>query len=418
MDASERILAEVIKQIGTGAGVPTVRTVAAAAGVSPALVLYRFGDMAGVREAALQTALEQEETVWARRREVYLAAAITVADLPGLLCELLNMESETMPDLGAVRWLRCFRSLRGSERFEPGIIATQEVHFWNELAERTGVSPAARQLIMQFYQGLAFGHVIAQRRPGFQAWSNALVHRFTQRLLGGAPGEVGSDSAFRAAVSQSQNGFGVETSATMHPTRQDILNAAMNILVEEGVANVTHRRLASAAKASASSVIHFFESRQSLLKEAYIQLYVRLRTRSLDSLGNAARADAPLTARQLAEGLQPPAAANLLQNEADLAGLLNAMFEASRDAELSELAMAMFANTGSASRQLLTRLEGCRGHIGWLDAQILRLVTNGQVMLRHDPKVSASDEADHAGYVSALQLLFGPAEFSSDTAQD
>jgi len=417
MDVSERILAEVIKQIGTGAGVPTVRHVAAAAGVSPALVLYRFGDMAGVRNAALQAALEQEEKVWARRREVYLHAAITVADLPGLLCELLNTENDPMPDLGAVRWLRCVRSVREGKRSESDIVAAQEVHFWNELAQQTDLSPACRQLIMQFYQGLAFGHVIARRRPGFQAWSNALVHRFALRLLGGVPGETGSDSAFRAAAAESQNGFGEDAGAPMHPTRQDILNAAMNILLEEGVASVTHRRLASVAKASASSVIHFFESRQSLLKEAYIQLYLRLRTRSFDSLGSAARAGAPLTARQLAEGLQPPTTANLLQNEADLAGLLNAMFEASRDTELSELALAMFANTGSASRQLLARLEGCRGHIGWLDAQILRLVTNGQVMLRHDRKVSASDDADHADYITSLQLLFGPAESSSETAQ-
>lgn len=417
MDVSDRIVAEVIKQIGTGAGVPKVRHIATAAGVSPALVLYRFGDMAGVRDAALHAALQLEEAVWARRRDDYLHAAITLADLPGLLCELLNTENDTMPDLGAVRWLRSIRSLRGGEQFEPGIIAVQEMHFWNELAELTGISPASRQLLMHFYQGLAFGHVIALRRPGFQAWSNALVQRFTFRLLGGAPGEAGSDSAFRAAASQSHNGFGEDADAPMHPTRQDILNAAMTILVDEGVASVTHRRLASAAKASVSSVIHFFESRQSLLKEAYIHLYVRLRTRSLENLASTAKFGAPMTARELAEGLQPPAAASLLQFEADLAGLLNAMFEASRDAELSELALAMFAHSGSASRQLLTRLEGCRGHIGWLDAQILRLVTNGRVMLRHDRKVSPADEADHAGYVSALQLLFGPAEPSSDLFQ-
>jgi AcrR family transcriptional regulator len=413
-DPSERILDETIRLLGARASMPSVRDVAAAAGVSPALVVYRFGDMDALRQAAFEAARRLEDEIWRRRRSDYLSAPLTGADLAGLLCELLADEAARAPDLAAVRWLRSLKALRESTAAGAAITAPEEAAFWAGLGDRLGLSREAERLCTAFYHGLAFGHVIAAGRPGFLAWSSAVTHRFAKRLLGCVPTGPGPDSAFRAAAARAADLSGNASQVRLHPTRHAILEAAIRILVDEGAASLTHRRLAAEAGASASSVIHFFDDRRSIVREAYGQLYVRLRTRALLVLDETGADEGALTPRQLADGLLARGADVMRANELGGAGLLNAMFEASRDAETTQLAVAMFALIGETSKSLLARIEGCRGSIGWLDAQALRLVFNGQIMLRYDPLFLAPDlrddlEAAAGEFATALALMFGPA---------
>ncbi len=414
IDPSERILDETIRLLAMRAAMPSVRDVAAAAGVSPALVVYRFGDMGALRSAAFEAARLKEDEIWRRRRRDYLEAPLTGADLAGLLFELLTDEAAHTPDLAAVRWLRSLTALR--ERADAGaaITAPQEAAFWAGLGDRLGLSREAERLCTAFYHGLAFGHVIAAGRPGFPAWSSAVTHRFANRLLGGTPAGPGADSAFRAAAARAADASGDACQAPPHPTRHAVLEAASRILTDAGAASLTHRRVAAEAGASVSSVIHFFDDRRSIVREAYGQLYVRLRTRALLVLDETGTGEGALTPRQLADGLFARGADVLRANELGGAGLLNAMFEASRDTETSQLALAMFALVGETSRSLLARLAGCRGSIGWLDSQAFRLVTNGQIMLRYDPlflEPALRDdlEASAGESATALALMFGPA---------
>lgn len=392
---------------------PSVRDVAAAAGVSPALVVYRFGDMDALRTAAFEAARLREDEIWRRRRSDYLGAPLTGADLAGLIGELLADEAARTPELAPVRWLRSLDALRGGVA-GAAITAPQEAGFWLGLGNRLGLSRAAGRLCTAFYHGLAFGHVIAAGRPGFPAWSAAVTHRFAERLLGGAPAGPGPDSAFRAAAARAADPVAGAPQAHVHPTRQAILEAAIRILVDEGAASLTHRRLAAEAGASVSSVIHFFGDRRAVVREAYGQLYVRLRTSALLELDQAGGAPGALTPRQLADGLLSRGAEVMRANELGAAGLLNAMFEASRDPEAAQLALAMFAHIGETSKLLFARIEGCRGSIGWLDAQAFRLVFNGQIMLKYDPlfldpALRGDLMAQAAETAAALALMFGPA---------
>lgn len=413
-DPSERILDETIRLLGVRAGMPSVRDVAAAAGVSPALVVYRFGDMDALKAAAFEAARLREDEIWRRRSNDYLGAPLTGADLAGLLGELLTDEAARTPELAPVRWLRSLKGLREGAAAGAAITAPQEAAFWGGLGDRLGLSREAERLCTAFYHGLAFGHVIAAGRPGFLAWSTAVTDRFIERLLGCVPAGPGSDSAFRAAAARAADLSGNAPEARLHPTRHAILEAAIRILVDEGAASLTHRRLAAEAGASVSSVIHFFDDRRSIVREAYGQLYIRLRTRALLVLDETGTDEGALTPRQLADGLLARGADVMRANELGGAGLLNAMFEASRDAETTQLAVAMFALIGETSKSLVARIEGCRGSIGWLDAQALRLVFNGQIMLRYDPLFldpALRDDLEAAAgeFASALALMFGPA---------
>lgn len=414
VDPSECILDETIRLLGVRAGMPSVRDVAAAAGVSPALIVYRFGDMDALRAAAFEAARLREDEIWRRRRSDYLGAPLTGSDLSGLLGELLTEEAARTPELAPVRWLRSLKGLREGAAAGAAITAPQEAAFWVGLGDRLGLSREAERLCTAFYHGLAFGHVIAAGRPGFLAWSSAVTQRFTERLLGCVPAGPGPDSAFRAAAARATDPFGNAPQARPHPTRYAILEAAIRILVDEGATSLTHRRLAAEAGASVSSVIHFFDDRRSIVREAYGQLYIRLRTRALLVLDEPRTDEGELTPRQLADGLLARGADVMRANELGGAGLLNVMFEASRDAETTQLAVAMFALIGETSRSLLARIEGCRGSIGWLDAQAFRLVFNGQIMLRYDPlfldpALRDNLEASAGELAKALAMMFGPA---------
>ncbi len=384
-DPQNRIIVETVRLMGAQAGKAVVRDIAAAAGVSPALVVYRFGDMEGLRLAAMKAAHEKEEQLWDTRGHQYLSAPLSMEYLGGLVCELLAAENVEDPALPALRWLRSLDSLRAAAGSAPVVMPASEARFWDQLAVKLGIAVGTRRTLTAFYHGLSFGHVIAGRAPGFQAWSIALVHRFVDRLKGGAPDGQTGDSGYRAAAILPVETLDQLGGANTHMRRQDILAAALRILVEDGAAALTHRRLAAAAGASVSSVTHFFGSRKAILQEAYAALYLRLRSRALQALPDTSGTAASLSVHQLAEGLQPrdPEMARAIALE--MAGLLNAVFEASRDPDTRQLALAMFAQFGATSRHLLERVDGCRGPIGWLDAQIFRLVSNGLLMLSRDP---------------------------------
>lgn len=330
MTPPDRILDEAILQIDRKAGLPTVRDIAAGAGVSPALVLYRFGDMQGVRAAAFLCAAQKEHDLWIQRTEDYLGAPLALSDLEGLLRELLIAESRQATGLSAVRWLRSLNALRSGAEGDPGIVSEGEMIFWSTLAAMLNLPRREQRLLTAFHQGIAFAHMIAGAEAGFAAWSHALVARFAARFSGGAPGLLGSDSAFRSAAASRLYVDDIARDQRAHPTRIHILETAIRILITEGADSLTHRRLAAEAEASVSSVVHFFSSRRSLLKQAYEALYGRLRTRALAGLGHASRLGDSISASILAAHLQPADPRLKRQNEIELAGLLNAMFEASR----------------------------------------------------------------------------------------
>ncbi|MFN4185912.1 MAG: TetR family transcriptional regulator, partial [Hyphomonas sp.] len=189
-----------------------------------------------------------------------------------------------------------------------------------------------------------------------------------------------------------------------------ILDAAVRILVEDGTSALTHRRLAAAAGASVSSVIHFFETRRAILREAYSLLNARLRDRALLLLDEPEAGPGSLTVTELALRLAPVNQNAGRANEIELAGLLNAMFEASRDGETRQVALSLFARSGETSRILLGRLRGLENGASWLDAQLFRLTFNGLMMLSLDRQTSKEKSVGPARpdeLAETLSILFG-----------
>lgn len=388
-------------------GGPAVREIAAAAGVSPSLINYRFGSVETLRKAALAISLEQDGRRWQSHQRDLLTAPVSRSDVAGLLNELLI--DATRPDdrLAALRWLRMLLAVRsGAGAQSPFPVAEQD--FWETLGCRLDLSLGERRTLTAFFHGLAFGHLIGATTPGFHAWSSSLVARFTQRLFGYPVSHPSADSAWRALAAEASEPK--ENSRSFHPTRQAILDNAVRLLIEEGASALTHRRLALASGAAASSIIHFFDGRRAILKEAYGLLYRRLCEQALSQLEFRQEDIGSLTPFTLAERLTAGDPQGDQGARHGMAGLLNAMFEASRDPETRQLALSLFARSGDTSRKLLRYLPGFEEDAGWLDAQIFRLVSNGLMFLSlHDlHKDNMFQEfAVSDGLADAFSLLFG-----------
>lgn len=388
-------------------GRPAVREIAAAAGVSPSLITYRFGSVETLRKAALSASLEQDGQRWKRRQHCLLSAPVARADLAGLLNELLMDESRPNDRLAALRWLRILSSVRGGADTQ-GPFSGDEQEFWAQLGRRMDLSCSEQHTLTAFFHGLAFGHLIGASTPGFQAWSSSLVNRFSQRMFGLPVSWPGADSAWREfadEVSMPAEGAGKE-----HPTHRAILDGAVQILIKEGMSALTHRRLAHASNASVSSVIHFFDGRRAILKEAYGLLYRRLRERAFSQLEIEEGDTGLLSPRALAERLSANDPRGDVGPRQEMAGLLNAMFEASRDPETSQLALSLFARSGETSRSLLRLLPGFEDGAGWMDAQIFRLTSNGLMFLSlyTPPQKRKFEELGMSdGLADAITVLFG-----------
>jgi AcrR family transcriptional regulator len=71
-------------------------------------------------------------------------------------------------------------------------------------------------------------------------------------------------------------------------TRQAIIDATIECLVDDGYAALTTRRVAERAGIAQSTVMHHFETREALLVDAVIQVALRLADQALDRIDLAA----------------------------------------------------------------------------------------------------------------------------------
>jgi AcrR family transcriptional regulator len=71
-------------------------------------------------------------------------------------------------------------------------------------------------------------------------------------------------------------------------TRQAIIDATIDCLVDDGYAALTTRRVAERAGIAQSTVMHHFETREALLVDAVIQVALRLADQALDRIDLAA----------------------------------------------------------------------------------------------------------------------------------
>lgn len=136
---SELLVETALALMASRSGGPSLRDIAAAAGVSPSLINYRFGSVDALKEAALVASLEQDARRWATRQRDLLSAPVSRSDLAGLLNELLITDTRPDDRLAALRWLRILKVVRGGVG-EPGPFSSAEQDFWALLALKLDLS--------------------------------------------------------------------------------------------------------------------------------------------------------------------------------------------------------------------------------------------------------------------------------------
>jgi AcrR family transcriptional regulator len=93
------------------------------------------------------------------------------------------------------------------------------------------------------------------------------------------------DEAFSRAGTDPRRRRGGPTRAQQRAmTRQTILEATVQCLVDDGYATLTTRRVARRAGVAQSTVMHHFETREALLIEAVTHVALRLAERALDRI--------------------------------------------------------------------------------------------------------------------------------------
>lgn len=94
-------------------------------------------------------------------------------------------------------------------------------------------------------------------------------------MIGQPPTEASADSREARPQTRAQQRVA---------TRQSIIEATIDCLVEDGYAELTTRRIAERAGIAQSTLMHHFETRESLLVEAVITVALRLAEQALDRI--------------------------------------------------------------------------------------------------------------------------------------
>lgn len=370
-----------------GARSATARSVAAQAGVSAALVSYRFGGMVGLTTRAHEAADALALAAWEQRRQ-WLDLSPGWPDLSALLLAVARDVGAAQVALWRVSWMdRCAR-LRRPHADEHGRKGEQAcLAFWHDVACRLDLPDGTAAVLAGFADGLAFGYGITGGDPAFDMWASALATRFSDRLAGNAPAQA-PDSPYRLAA---EGGVGQPESSAdpggLHPTRQAILEAAVRVVVTDGTEALTHRALAAQAGVSLSSVQHFLPRRSDILRATYETVYRLLRARAQEGVGDQGGCRGDFTAEQLAASIATGVDDRATLRE--LGGSHDLILSASLDPENRAFARALYARTGETSQRLLARLANPRGVIGRLDAQIFRLTVVGAWLLLESARPGA-----------------------------
>ncbi|NBC21706.1 MAG: TetR family transcriptional regulator [Alphaproteobacteria bacterium] len=376
-DENEPLIAATIRIAALhGASALSSRTIGEFAGVAPSAINYRYGSLEGLISQAGLVADLTREAAWQSRAARLDALSLRPEDFgPGVYSALrdhvVNCRGEEILFWNEViAGCRAARGPASANGFEA------EDVFWGKLLEGCGITRLPPQVMQCFALAVRFAWMIFETPEASDAWAFALVTRFADRALGNSPASGGDSAWRRHAEAQA----GLENAPTIpdHDTARRVIKATTDLIMSQGVASVTHRSVAARAGLSASSVQHFFGSRQTLLLAAYRAIYSSARERTL-------RNELPvgtLEADRLFGEITSQNHADTRENAAAFAAMHGLILSASQSDEMRPIAQALIARMGEASMDILGALKRPRGTISRLDAQILSM-TLGQSVVRN-----------------------------------
>lgn len=364
-----------------GVAAATGRAITRASGVSPALINYRFGSLAG-----LFTALD--ERVAARLNEGAQAAC---ADLPQ------PAEVCVAPPIAAAVLAVClWRAGRPTARLAEVLLAE------NELSGRFGA--VARAEAGALHRIVTAVTAQAAETPSHLLWLGVI--RMATLCLTLAPGSViasglaydllarteqrmsrvpvaGPVSAFRqaaeargaVALGPPGAGFGAEVEG-LDPR---VLPTLVELLRENGPSAATHRAIAERAGVSVSSITRAFASRTDLMSEAYRAMY----REALLTHASAIRDTTPVSPTAFVTRLTSATISDVAATERQLRALI---LEAAWFQGHPEIGLGIFARYGLNTEHILRAVTGLRPDVDRMDAFIQRAAMAGLAALRGQPE--------------------------------
>lgn len=352
------------------------RSVADAAGVSASAVNYTFGCLDKLLELASGEADARAVDFWLQEQSDLATLQLHAGDLGPALFVATRRMVERLPGEQALFWADIVKAARvcAPTSMHAGLEA--ERRYWSELLDRSGLEHVDPALVQAFSLALRFAYQVFAAPGRFDPWALALVQRFSSRLSGRAHLAAG-ESAYRERAERLAN-LSEVTSVPRHQTARQILDAAVQTILERGAEAATFREIARRAGLSVSSVQHFFGSRRTYLIAAFQSIYAAARDRAITDVPPAGS----LTARELSHHLASESPDTAMFSARDFAAMQGLMLSAAYDPDTRVLAEGLLARTGQTSFQLLQALTRPRGQICRLDAQILSMVMTHLVTLQ------------------------------------
>ena len=128
--------------------------------------------------------------------------------------------------------------------------------YWRDVFDRAGLAAVDAALAQSFSLALRFAYHACGQPERFDPWAMVLAQRLAARLCGEAP-PTAEDSAYRQQA-ESRASLSDEARMKRHETAQQIIETAIETILEGGAELAKFREIANRSGLSVSSVQHFF----------------------------------------------------------------------------------------------------------------------------------------------------------------
>lgn len=273
--AKKLLLAEAVLEGWStkASGELSARTLAADAGITASSIYYYFSDMEHLYEAAQMHAIA-EARLWCNAQIQALstpreAGGLPVAALGTLLAAIID-DLCTEQRRIAFAWRECQLLAARQPRFSP-LLEQWDVMFRKLCTAICNLADLDRaaDLTYFFFEGESLFHLIRQNR----IQDRAALEEMTAGWADWMEGKVPVRAPWRLHLwKQAQLQLPVDSAQV----NDRIAKAAARLLVEHGVAGITHRAVAAEAGMTLGVVAHHCRRAADLLEQAYGAIYQEL----------------------------------------------------------------------------------------------------------------------------------------------
>lgn len=312
----------------------SIRSLAAAAGVSVGAVTYRLGDKDRLTIAAFEAARQADQ-------ETMRAFLGSLGDRPLGVADVLDAAAvhclDRSPERARIEqvWLELVQQARFHPELRPTLAAWlgERGDCWRALFGRAGLPGQAADALLHY---LVADYPTLLAAPGDGVTALSLMENI-RRLC--APDLAARRPPVWYDALSERHGHPLRAEAEarrlMTDTERQVVRAAIAAIVSHGVAGVTHRLVAQIGAVSLSATTYYFASREDIVRQAFQELYFQLLD-TMPSNGITGAMPLPAFLRSLADAMLP-AEGDVSAASAVTVALNDFALEATRDPSLAPL---------------------------------------------------------------------------------